>query len=297
MNAAILRLILGSVLLGGTPLGMADVFSNRSAPVQLTLERPVPPGHDTSSYWRGEPVPLAVALRYPEAERAARRAHNARQAEGPVPTLRLCGPGQAWPDLVTVRLERQNFAWWKPVGGPLNWRTWARAGAINEGRDTASVIGSRPLRFPFSLPPSMTEQLSPGKYRVSAVLDTRKAAGDGWHGQATATTEFTLRPLPTAPADQSRVYVARAQFAGDIQRDRAAEQQLAAKATQLDPSNSDAWQLLTVSARGNRDWGTVLVAGRKYLSLPRKLRPEVDHPRDIMQMLVNEAGRMLREKK
>ena len=297
MRAPVLRLIMGSVLLGGTTLGMADVFTNGSAPVQLILERPVPPGHDTSSYWRGEPVPLEIRLRYPDAVSAAVRAHNARQAEVSVPTLRLCGPGQAWPDLVTVRLERQNLAWWKPVGGPLNWRAWARAAAVHKGTDTASVIGSRPLRFPFSLSPSMTEQLSPGKYRVNAVLDTRKAAGDGWHGQATATTEFTLRPLPTNPADQSQVYLRRAFFARDIERDPAAEQQLAAKATQLDPANAAAWYALAEAARSNRDWSTVVAAGRKYLSLPSKVRPEVDEGRGMVESLVGFAERKLREKK
>ncbi len=295
MNAAVLRLILGSVLLGGTPLGMADVFSNRSAPVQLILEQKGPFGQDPSNYWRGEPVPLALTLRYPDAERAARRAHNARQAEGPVPNLRLCGPGQAWPDLMTVRLERQSLAWWKPVGGPLNWRAWA--GAVQKGTDTASVVGSRPLRIPFSLSPSMTEQLSPGKYRVNAVLDTRKAAGDGWRGPVAATTEFTLRPLPTNPADLSRVYLSRARFARDIQRDPAAEQQLAAKATQLDPANAVAWHALAAAADSNRDWSTVVAAGRKYLALPSKVSPGADEGRADVQSLMGFAERMLREKK
>ena len=297
MNSAVLRLILGGVLLGGATLGMADVFSNRSAPVQFILEQLVPVGQDPSNYWRGEPVPLQITLRYPEAARAARRAHNARQAEGPVPTLRLCGPGQAWPDLVTVSLERQIFGWWKPVGGPLNWRAWVWAGAVQKGTDTASVIGSRPLWIPFSLTPSMTEQLSPGKYRVNAVLDTRKAAGDGWHGQVAATTEFTLRPLSTNPADQSRIYLGRAFFARDIQRDPAAEQQLAAKATQLDPANAVAWHALAKAARSNRDWSTVVSAGRKYLSLPSKVRPEVDEGRGMVESLVGFAERKLREKK
>ena len=295
MNAPVLRLILGSVLLGGTTLGMADVASNRSAPVQLIIEQRVAFDHSPSSYWRGEPVPLEIRLRYPDAVSAAVRAHNARQAKAPIPTLRLCGPGQAWPDLVTVRLERQSLAWWKPVGGPLNWRAWA--GAVQKGTDTASVVGSRPLRIPFSLSPSLTEQLSPGKYRVNAVLDTRKAAGDGWHGQVAATTEFTLRPLAATPAEQSRVYVQRARFARDIERDSAAQQQLAAKATQLDPANVDAWYTLAAAASNNRDWSTVVAAGRKGLSLTNRLRPGAYEERAFVDSLIGFAERKLREKK
>lgn len=289
MNGKVLRLAISCTLLGGTALGLAAVFANSSAPVQLTLEQMLPPGHDDSSYWRGEPVPLRLDLRYPTAETAAARAHNAGQPGRPVPVLRLVGPSQAWTDWVTLRLERQTGIRWELVGGPIDWRAGIVAGT--EGGATASVIAARPLSVPFSLPPSMTEQLPAGKYRITGVLDTRRAAGGDWQGRVTAAAGFTLRALPADQTEQSRVYVQRARYAADVQRDAAAAQQLAARATRLDPANGHAWYELMTAAQRNRDWRTVVAAGRKYLSLPSQGRPEADSPRNIVEALVGFAER------
>ncbi|MFN3652817.1 MAG: hypothetical protein ACK47B_24835 [Armatimonadota bacterium] len=204
-----------------------------------------------------------------------------------MPQLCLASGKDNWASFVSVKVYRAGWVGEPRSAVEFDWRR--HIGATRREVGSAQSIGANRLGVQFALPPLLTSQLQPGMYLVTAALDTRRAGAGAWHGRVEAeAARFHIRQAPDDRANQSRLLVYQSRYAADYERDFKEAEQLALRATELDPTSHEAWYALATAAQRARNWETVVMAAQRYLELPQEIAG-LHSPRHVIESLLEFA--------
>ena len=286
-----LAVVVVTVVIGIAVTGSGSTPLRLSLGQVLTADPVTGRSESIGRYLQGEPIRISISMQYPAAMDAARRAHNAGEPATNIPTLRLRPANARWTDFLALEFRHVRGSSVSEALRGYNWRTavwWP-----SEKEALAEEIGSNGLGLPLTLPPEVTQALTPGKYSVQAVFDTRAAPGSGfWKGRVVSDVmEFVIEAVTDAKKE-AEVCTAQAQFHQLLRPDLPRAEALARRATELDPTGHAHWYCLGEVLAAARKDADAIAAYERYL----ELAPPDPHKSTPTRGLVPTLIRRLRER-
>jgi hypothetical protein len=210
------------------------------------------------------------------------------------PVIHILAPtGDGWSSALTIRFERRINHGTTPALASFDWRAHART-STRQPELGVIVAGGHPLGIEFQVPEEVTQELDPGRYTMTAVLDTTQVpAEEIWRGRIEAgPVEFQLQS-PGNPHAEGSVLAMRAYRI--LGRDGKSSEGLdmARRAVALEPDSPLAWALLgeAFQSAGPQEEGlAVLERGLRWAE------SQPYHEADHSYMALRNKTQQLREK-
>jgi hypothetical protein len=238
------------------------LLAQEGGPLQIRLAAYVLGGTQTRpSGWtgdklQGEPVRFSVSLSCPQ-DRGADGSANGGQEPPARNRVRLAAPGGDWTEYLTVRFYRKGHAGWTEILRNFPWRE--ATPPADAAELPAEEVSEHPAEVRFILPPQLTRSLKPGTYLVTAIYDSRRAPAGVWRGRLEAKAwDFSVHAVK-GKAAEADLLCSLSGYAQEYE-DVGQAEQLALRATVLDPKDAETWFRLAEAATANRNWEQAIAA-------------------------------------